>query len=160
MSLPGRLGPAYWAAVYGPDGFRFFTGYAGRKAGDLEANPQAALLWHWPEVGRQVRVEGRAERLPRDEVEAYFAVRPRGSQLGAHASAQSQPVADRTALEAAYAAAEREFEGREVTPPEQWGGYRVRPEVVELWQGRPSRLHDRFEYRRAGDGWTVRRLQP
>ncbi|GAB2641890.1 pyridoxamine 5'-phosphate oxidase [Nocardioides ginkgobilobae] len=145
----------------GPDGgFVFYTNHASRKGRALAAEPRVALLFPWHPLERQVRVEGTAELLPREEVEAYFAVRPRGSQLGAHASAQSQPVADRTALEAAYAAAEREFEGREVTPPEQWGGYRVRPEVVELWQGRPSRLHDRFEYRRAGDGWTVRRLQP
>lgn len=142
------------------DGFVFYTNHGSRKGRALAAEPRVALLFPWHPLERQVRVEGTAELLPRAEVEAYFAVRPRGSQLGAHASAQSEPVADRAALEAAYAAAEREFEGREVTPPEQWGGYRVRPEVVELWQGRPSRLHDRFEYRRAGDGWSVRRLQP
>ena len=142
------------------DGFVFYTNHGSRKGRALAAEPRVALLFPWHPLERQVRVEGTAELLPREEVEAYFAVRPRGSQLGAHASAQSQPVADRAALEAAYAAAEREFEGREVTPPEQWGGYRVRPEVVELWQGRPSRLHDRFEYRRAGDAWSVRRLQP
>lgn len=142
------------------DDFVFYTNHGSRKGRALAAEPRVALLFPWHPLERQVRVEGTAELLPRAEVEAYFAVRPRGSQLGAHASAQSEPVADRAALEAAYAAAEREFEGREVTPPEQWGGYRVRPEVVELWQGRPSRLHDRFEYRRAGDGWSVRRLQP
>lgn len=142
------------------DGFVFYTNHGSRKGRALAAEPRVALLFPWHPLERQVRVEGTAELLPRAEVEAYFAVRPRGSQLGAHASAQSQPVADRAALEAAYVAAEREFEGREVTPPEQWGGYRVRPDVVELWQGRPSRLHDRFEYRRAGDGWSVRRLQP
>ena len=142
------------------DGFVFYTNHGSRKGRALAAEPRVALLFPWHPLERQVRVEGTAELLPRAEVEAYFAVRPRGSQLGAHASAQSEPVADRAALEAAYAAAERQFEGREVTPPEQWGGYYVRPDVVELWQGRPSRLHDRFEYRRAGDGWSVRRLQP
>lgn len=146
----------------GPEGgFVFYTNHASRKGRALAAEPRVALLFPWHPLERQVRVEGAAELLAREAVEAYFAVRPRGSQLGAHASAQSEPVADRAALEAAYAAAEREFEGREVTPPEQWGGYRVRPEVVELWQGRPSRLHDRFEYRRdAGGSWSVRRLQP
>lgn len=141
-------------------GFVFYTNHGSRKGRALAAEPRVALLFPWHPLERQVRVEGTAELLPRSEVEAYFAVRPRGSQLGAHASAQSEPVADRAALEAAYAAAAREFEGREVTPPEQWGGYRVHPEVVELWQGRPSRLHDRFEYRRSGDGWSVQRLQP
>lgn len=141
-------------------GFVFYTNHGSRKGRALAAEPRVALLFPWHPLERQVRVEGTAELLPRAEVEAYFAVRPRGSQLGAHASAQSEPVADRAALEAAYAAAAREFEGREVTPPEQWGGYRVHPEVVELWQGRPSRLHDRFEYRRSGDDWSVQRLQP
>lgn len=141
-------------------GFVFFTNHASRKGRALAVEPRCSLLFPWHPLERQVRVEGTAELLPRAEVEAYFAQRPRGSQLGAHASAQSEPVADRSALEAAYAGAERAFEGRDVPPPEHWGGYLVRPQAVEFWQGRPSRLHDRLEYRRAAQGWTTRRLQP
>lgn len=142
-------------------GFVFFTNHASRKGRALAVEPRCSLLFPWHPLERQVRVEGIAELLPREEVEAYFAQRPRGSQLGAHASAQSEPVADRAGLEAAYAEVERRFECRDVPPPEHWGGYLVRPTSIELWQGRPSRLHDRLEYRAdPGGGWTVRRLQP
>ncbi len=142
-------------------GFVFFTNHDSRKGRALAAEPRCSLLFPWHPLERQVRVEGIAELLPREEVEAYFAQRPRGSQLGAHASAQSEPVADRAGLEAAYVEVERRFEGRDVPPPEHWGGYLVRPTVIELWQGRPSRLHDRLEYRaEPGGRWTVGRLQP
>lgn len=143
-----------------PGGFVFFTNLGSRKGRALATEPRVALLFPWHALQRQVRVEGTAALLSRAEVEDYFATRPRGSQLGAHASAQSEPVAGRAALEEAYAAAERRFEGRDVPPPDSWGGYVVRPEVVELWQGRPSRLHDRLVYRRTPEGWTVQRLAP
>ena len=141
------------------DGFVFYTNLGSRKGEELAANPWAALLFPWHGLERQVRVEGPVEALPREEVARYFASRPRGSRLGAWASRQSSTVTDRAALEEAYARAEERFPG-EVDLPDFWGGYRVRPEVVELWQGRPSRLHDRLVYERDGDGWTTRRLAP
>lgn len=144
----------------GPDGFRFFTNLSSRKGRELAGNPACSLLFPWHPLERQVRVDGMAEPLPRDDVEAYFASRPRGSQLGAWASHQSEVVPDRAAVEASYAAAEARFEGREVPVPDEWGGYLVRPDVVEFWQGRPSRLHDRLQYRRSGEGWETSRLAP
>lgn len=143
----------------GPDGFRFFTNLGSRKGSELAGNAHCALLFPWHDLERQVRVEGTATLLSREDVAAYFASRPRGSQLGAWASSQSRPVADRGALESSYAEAERRFAG-EVPVPEDWGGYVVRPEVVELWQGRTGRLHDRLVYRRVGDGWVTQRLAP
>jgi len=142
-------------------GFVFYTNYEGRKGEELEANPYCALLFYWGELERQVRVEGRVWRLPDEESDAYFAGRPRGSQLGAWASEQSRPVKDRGALEERLRKLEAEYEGREVPRPTFCGGYRVEPEVIEFWQGRENRLHDRLRYRRSGNGgWRRERLQP
>jgi pyridoxamine 5'-phosphate oxidase len=142
-------------------GFVFYTNYEGRKSGELEANPPCALDFYWGELERQVRIEGRAGRIPDGESVAYFSGRPRGSQLGAWVSEQSRPVADRGVLERRLRELEAEYEGREVPRPPFWGGYRVEPEVIEFWQGRENRLHDRLVYRRSGNGgWRLERLQP
>jgi pyridoxamine 5'-phosphate oxidase len=141
------------------DGFVFFTNYDSRKASELEASPYAALLFGWYPLQRQVRVEGVSERLPRSDSEAYFATRPRASQLGAWASAQSSEVT-LDELMASYRRAEERFEGTDVPCPPYWGGYRVRPATIEFWQGQPSRMHDRLLYRRAGDRWEMVRLAP
>lgn len=146
------------------EGFVFFTNYASRKAGELVANPGCALLFPWHALERQVRVEGTAESLPAEENDAYFAGRPRAAQLGAWASPQSEVVADRAALDRRYDEVAARFGEGPVPRPAHWGGYRVRPEVVEFWQGRLGRMHDRLRYRRTPDGtdprWTVDRLAP
>lgn len=141
-------------------GFVFFTNTASRKGAELAANPRAALLFPWHVLERQIRIEGTVTELDRPEVEAYFRSRPRGSQLGAWASHQSREVSGREELEQAYADVEAEFAGADVPPPDEWGGYRVGPEVVEFWQGRPGRMHDRLVYRRDGEGWATVRLAP
>ena len=141
-------------------GFCFYTNFESRKGTELDANPRAALVWWWPEVERQVRVEGRVERVEDDVADVYYASRPRGSRLGAWASPQSQPIPDRQTLETRAEQVEKDYEGTEPLRPGFWGGYRVVPEVVEFWQGRKSRLHDRHVYRRDGDGWTTERLAP
>jgi pyridoxamine 5'-phosphate oxidase len=141
-------------------GFTFFTNYDSHKGRDLATNPQVALHFGWYPLQRQVRVEGTAAPVPRPESEAYFATRPRGSQLGAWASPQSSEVASREELTAAYAAVEQRFAGQDVPCPDHWGGFRVTPALVEFWQGQPSRMHDRIAYRRADAGWTVTRLAP
>lgn len=141
-------------------GFVFFSNYDSRKGAELAANPHCSLLFGWYELQRQVRIEGVASRIPREETEAYFASRPRDSQLGAWASAQSSVVASRAELEAAYAEVEARFAGGAVPAPPHWGGYLVTPERVEFWQGRRSRMHDRLAYRRAGVDWVTERLAP
>jgi pyridoxamine 5'-phosphate oxidase len=145
---------------YDGRGFVFYTNYEGRKARELEANPACALLFYWGELERQVRVEGRASRLPGRESDAYFASRPRGSRLGAWVSEQSWPVRDRSVLEERIRALEAEYEDREIPRPPFWGGYRVEPETIEFWQGRENRLHDRISYRREEGAWRLERLQP
>ena len=145
---------------YDGRGFVFYTNYEGRKARELEANPACALLFYWGELERQVRVEGRAGRIPGEESDAYFASRPRGSRLGAWASEQSRPVTNRNVLEERARALEKEYEGREIPRPPFWGGYRVEPYAIEFWQGRENRLHDRISYRRENGGWRLERLQP
>ncbi|MCZ4498928.1 MAG: pdxH [Marmoricola sp.] len=142
------------------DGFVFFTNYDSRKGAELAANPACALLFGWYGVQRQVRIEGTAARVDRAETEEYFSSRPRPSQLGAWASEQSREVASRTALDAAYAATEDRFGDGAIPAPPHWGGYRVTPRVIEFWQGRRGRMHDRLAYRREGDGWVTRRLAP
>ena len=146
-------------------GFTFFTNYGSRKAGELDANPHAAIVFHWPMVLRQVRATGAVERVSDAESDEYWSTRPRGSQIGAWASAQSAVVADRSVLEAAVAESEARFSGdggadAPVPRPADWGGYRVVPGVIEFWQHRDDRLHDRLRYVRAGDAWDLARLQP
>jgi pyridoxamine 5'-phosphate oxidase len=146
---------------YDERGFVFFTNYESRKGGELSANPYASLVFPWFPMQRQVIVVGSAERVTRAETEEYFASRPRGSQLGAWASPQSSVVPDRAAVDAGLEAAKKRFGDGPVPAPPHWGGWRVRPETVEFWQGRSSRLHDRLRYRRTEeDVWILERLAP
>jgi pyridoxamine 5'-phosphate oxidase len=141
-------------------GFVFFTGYVSRKAGELDANPSAALLFHWAPLGRQVRVEGRVQRVSAEESDAYFATRPRGAQLAAAASRQSSVLADRAVLEAKVEELAAEHDGADVPRPEHWGGYRLVPEAYEFWQHGDDRMHDRLRYRWANGVWKLERLSP
>jgi pyridoxamine 5'-phosphate oxidase len=143
-------------------GFVFYTNQQSRKAEDLAANPHCALVFPWHAMERQVRVEGTVGKLPADEVDAYFASRPRESQLGAWASQQSRPVASREELDLQYASYERQWPvGTAISRPYFWGGYLVHPHLIEFWQGRIGRLHDRLAYRRTSSGgWELSRLQP
>lgn len=140
-------------------GFYLYTNYNSRKARELAENPNAALLFFWSHLQRQVRIEGQIEKVSREESEAYFKTRPHGSQIGAWASDQSAPIKNRAALEKRFAAFEEKF-GADVPLPPFWGGYRVIPNRFEFWQGRQNRLHDRVEYRLSGEQWQVDRLAP
>jgi pyridoxamine 5'-phosphate oxidase len=142
-------------------GFAFYTNYGSRKGSELEENPRAALLFHWPALGRQVRVEGAVERLPREESERYARNRSRDSQLSALASPQSRPVPSREWLEERVRELATEHEGGELPVHDDWGGYRLIPDAWEFWQHRPNRLHDRFRYLPdPGGGWRIERLGP
>jgi pyridoxamine 5'-phosphate oxidase len=141
-------------------GLAFYTSYRSPKSVQLDALPTAAATFAWLDLHRQVRVRGAVERLSPDESDEYFATRPRGSQIGAWASPQSQPIADRAELDQRVAEIAERFEGRDVTRPPDWGGWRLVPQHWEFWQGRPSRLHDRLRYQLSDGGWRVDRLAP
>lgn len=145
---------------FGPDGFRFFTNYESAKGVELAASPRAALVIYWRELDRQVRVRGAVERLPAEDSDAYFASRPRDSRIAAAASPQSRAI-ERVQLDRRYDELDEELGGAEVPRPDYWGGYLLRPDAIEFWQGRESRMHDRFRYTlEAGGGWTIERLAP
>jgi len=142
-------------------GFVFYTNYNSRKARELDENPYASLVCYWVQLDRQVRVEGRVERVSATESDEYFRTRPRESQLGAIASPQSEVIADREFLEQQFRDLEAMYRDRSVTRPEHWGGYRLKPEMIEFWQNREGRLHDRILYEHQADGkWTIKRLAP
>jgi pyridoxamine 5'-phosphate oxidase len=146
---------------HGPDGFRFHTNYESAKAGQIAADGRGALILYWREHDRQVRARGAIERLSAADSDAYFASRPRESRLGAWASPQSRPLADRADLDRRLEEARTRFADTEDVPrPDHWGGFILRPRTIEFWQGQGARLHDRFLYTRAGEGWEVQRLAP
>lgn len=146
--------------IYDESGFVFFTNYGSAKAKHLDENPKAGLLFHWLELDRQVKISGSVERLPTTESVSYFATRPRGSQLGAWCSSQSEPISSRQMLEQSWEQMKARFQNKEVPLPDFWGGYRIIPDTIEFWQGRESRLHDRLEYYRSESGWIIQRLAP
>lgn len=142
-------------------GFVFYTNYRSKKARELDENPRAALVLYWVQLDRQVRVEGSVERISAAESDEYFATRPRDSQIGAIASPQSEVIENRGFLEMRFAALAESFRDREVTRPEHWGGYRLKPELIEFWQNREGRLHDRIVYEKQADAsWSIKRLAP
>lgn len=143
------------------NGFVFFTNYESNKAKHIEANPNVALLFFWSDAARQVKIRGKAERIPSKETLKYFLSRPRGSQIGAWVSAQSSVITSRNLLETKFQEMKEKFSNKEVPLPSFWGGYRVVPVEIEFWQGRRNRLHDRFQYTKQDDGsWTIERLAP
>ncbi len=144
---------------FGPDGFRFFTNYESAKGDELAANPRAALVLYWRELDRQVRIRGEVERLSTEDSDAYFASRPHDSQIAAAISPQSRPI-EREELDRRFQELAAELGESNPQRPECWGGYLLRPDAIEFWQGRDSRMHDRLAYRRGPDGWEVRRLAP
>lgn len=145
---------------HGPDGFVFYTNFNSAKGRELLGNPNASLCFHWKSLRRQVRIDGPALPVRDEEADAYFASRPRGSQIGAWASAQSSPVESRAVLEDRVRDLEKEYDGRDVPRPPHWSGFRLAPSRIEFWTDRPDRLHDRQLFDRDGDGWRETRLQP
>lgn len=141
-------------------GFVFFTNYESRKGREIDANPRASALLLWKELERQVRIDGRVERVTEAESETYFRSRPFEARLGAWASPQSRPIPGRASIEQAFANLRTQYEGRDVPRPPYWGGYRLSPDEFEFWQGRPNRLHDRLLYQRTAQGWAIVRLAP
>ena len=141
-------------------GFRFFTNYESRKGGELSTNARAAIVFYWPSLQRQVRIEGISERLTEEESYEYFRTRPRGSRIGAWASAQSSVIENRAHLDRRFREYEARFRGQDVPLPPFWGGFRLRPLRIEFWQGRLNRLHDRIAYDRTEGGWRMSRLSP
>jgi pyridoxamine 5'-phosphate oxidase len=146
--------------AYSKEGFLFLTNYGSRKAAELDRNPCMCVLFYWKEIERQVIIQGEAVRAPKEASEKAFASRPRNRQLGAWASRQSRPLDSRAALEKEFARLEKAYEGQPVPCPPFWGGYLIRPSRYEFWQGRESRLHDRFEYMLSDDAWKIQRLYP
>ncbi len=144
-----------------PEGFSFFTNYDSRKGQEMAANPSVSALFFWPELQRQVRIEGLVEKLPASDSDEYFASRPRGSRIGAIASPQSQDLSNRAELEARVHAVEEQFVDSDTIPrPSNWGGYLLKPNRLEFWQGRSSRLHDRIVFSAQENGWTIKRIAP
>jgi pyridoxamine 5'-phosphate oxidase len=142
------------------NGFVFYTNYTGRKAAEIESNPWAAILIFWKELERQIRIEGRVEKVSQVESDEYFKSRPLESKLSAIVSKQSQPIESRRQLEEMWVENLKKYDNREIPRPDYWGGYRVIPDNIEFWQGRPNRMHDRILYSRKGNNWKIERLQP